>query len=155
MKRKSCFLIGHRDTGTEIYPQLVAEVERHITELGVRDFFVGHYGSFDSMAARAVAQAKTQNSDLCLRLLLPYHPSVKQVELPDGFDSSYFPEGQEGVPPRAAIVRANEHMLRSTDFLICYVKYPSSGARGILDLALKRQKRGLLQVTNLSGWLPD
>lgn len=48
---KSCFFIGHRDSDTEIYPSLLAEVERHVTEYGVTDFFVGHYGRFDRMAA--------------------------------------------------------------------------------------------------------
>ena len=49
---KSCFFIGHRDSDTEIYPSLLAEVERHVTEYGVTDFFVGHYGRFDRMAAQ-------------------------------------------------------------------------------------------------------
>lgn len=155
MKRKSCFLIGHRDTGEEIYPLLAAEVERHITEFGVQDFFVGHYGAFDSMAGRAVIQAKRRHPDICLMMLLPYHPSVRKVELPSGFDGTFFPEGQESVPARAAIVRANTYMLQTTDHLICYVRYPSSGSREILELALKRQRKGLMRVTNLSGWLPE
>ena len=54
----TCFFIGHHDTGAEIYPVLLAEVERHIVECGVTDFFVGHYGSFDRMAAQAVKEAK-------------------------------------------------------------------------------------------------
>ena len=48
---KSCFFIGHRDANVNIYPSLLSEVERHVTEYGVTDFFVGHYGSFDRMAA--------------------------------------------------------------------------------------------------------
>lgn len=56
---KSCFFIGHRDADAEIYPFLLTEVERHVTEHGVSDFFVGHYGSFDRMAAQAVKEIKS------------------------------------------------------------------------------------------------
>jgi len=58
---KSCFFIGHRDANAEIYPNLLAEVERHVTEYCVTDFFVGHYGSFDRMAAQAVKEVKKVN----------------------------------------------------------------------------------------------
>ena len=33
--KKTCFFIGHRDAPDTIYPALLAEVERHITEFGV------------------------------------------------------------------------------------------------------------------------
>ena len=47
---KSCFFIGHHDTGAGIYPMLLAEVERHIRQYNVTEFFVGHYGRFDSLS---------------------------------------------------------------------------------------------------------
>ena len=76
---KTCFFIGHRDTPDTIYPALLAEVERHITELGVGEFIVGHYGRFDSLAARAVKEAKVRHPEVELALLLPYHPAKKSV----------------------------------------------------------------------------
>lgn len=155
MARQSCFFIGHRDAGAGVYPLLQREVERHISELGVHDFFVGHYGAFDSMAARVVIEAKERHPDVRLTMLLPYHPAVRPVKIPSGFDGSYYPEGQETVPRRLAIVRANAHMIRTTDYLIAYVTHPSSGSREVLESALKRQKRGLITVTNLSGWDPE
>ena len=155
MQSKTCFFIGHRDTGSEIYPLLAAEVERHIVEYSVTDFVVGHYGSFDSMVARAVIEAKKRHSKVHLTMLLSYHPAVRPVEIPEGFDGSYFPEGQETVPKRLAIMRANEHMIRNSNYLICFVKHPSAGSREIMEMALKRQKRGLIRVTNLSGLYPE
>ena len=50
----TCFFIGHRETSERVLPALIQEVERHITEYGVTDFVVGHYGRFDTLAARAV-----------------------------------------------------------------------------------------------------
>ncbi|MGO5116663.1 hypothetical protein ACTQ33_17030 [Candidatus Avoscillospira sp. LCP25S3_F1] len=55
---KKCFFIGHRDAPSTIFPILLETVERHITEYGIREFFVGRYGQFDSMAANAVIAAK-------------------------------------------------------------------------------------------------
>lgn len=150
MDQRSCFLIGHRDTGSHIYPLLQAEVERHIVELGVTEFYVGHYGAFDSMAARAVIEAKKRHPAVRLTMVLPYHPALRPAVLPAGFDCSYFPEELVCVPPGKAILRANAHMVRSCDFLICYVCWPSNGARAALDLALRLQKHGLIRVTNLA-----
>ena len=143
---KSCFLIGHRDSGAEIYPRLRREVERHAEQYGVEEFLVGHYGAFDAMAARAVLETKARRSGLRLTLLLPYHLALRPVALPPGFDGSYFPEGQERVPARAAIVRANEYAMRHCDYLLCYVTHPGSGARDLLEKALRREKKGLLRL---------
>ena len=87
-----------------------------------------------------------------LNMLLPYHPANRKIKIGKDFDGTYFPEGQEKVPPRLAIIRANEYMVRTVDYLIAYVSHPTSASREIVELALKRQKRGLIQVTNLSGW---
>lgn len=59
---RSCFFIGHREAGAELLPLLAEAVERHITEYGVTDFYVGHYGSFDGMAAHAVKEARGSTS---------------------------------------------------------------------------------------------
>lgn len=66
------------------------------------------------------------------------------------FYESCFPERQEKVPARAAILRANEYMIQKVDFLICYVSHPSSGSRTIMEKAMSRKKRGKIQVTNIA-----
>lgn len=50
---------------------------------------------------------------------------------------------------------AKEWFLRSAQAGNDYVSHPSQGSRELLEYALKRQKRGLIQVTNLSGWYPE
>ena len=59
----TCFFIGHRDTPDSILPSLSAAIEKRITEDGVDQFVVGHYGKFDSLAAQAVRKAKNQHPD--------------------------------------------------------------------------------------------
>lgn len=96
-----CFLMGHSDTPNEVLPYLSAEIERHITELGVTEFLVGSHGCFDALAAKALADAKKRHLQVTLTLLLAYHPGERPVKLPDGFDGSFYssdtfpPPGQQ------------------------------------------------------------
>lgn len=151
---KTCFFIGHRETPDAVLPSLTQEVERHINEYGVTDFVVGHYGHFDALAAQTVIDAKKRHPSVTLTLLLPYHPAERPIPTPEGFNRTLYPEGMECVPRRLAIVRANRWMLCNSDYLIAYVRHPSNGSREVLEEALKRQKRGLMRVTNLTGWCP-
>lgn len=64
--RYSCFFIGHRDAKASLRPALDAAVEQHITEYGVTDFVVGHYGAFDALAAGAVKAAKKRHPEVTL-----------------------------------------------------------------------------------------
>lgn len=151
---KTCFFIGHRETGERILPALAQEIERHVTEYGVTEFVVGHYGGFDRLAASAVREAKKRHPEITLTLLLPYHPHDQFIPVPEGFDGTFYPPGMETVPKRAAIVRANRYMLEHSSCLIAYVSHPSSGSREVLEAALRRQKHGLIHMTNLAGWYP-
>lgn len=152
MVKRVCFFIGHRDAPDSLMPLLIETVERHITEYGVADFYVGGFGRFDTLASKAVQAAKKRHPAVTLTRLLPYHPFDRPIPTPEGFDGTFYPPGMEYVPKRAAIVRANRYMVDNSDFLIAYVAHPSGGSRKILDWALKRQRRGLIHVTNLTGW---
>ena len=70
MKRGVCFFIGHRECGQELYPALCAAVEQHIVEWGAAEFWVGNYGGFDRLAARALLAAKQRRPEIKLYLLL-------------------------------------------------------------------------------------
>lgn len=139
MEKKRCFFIGHRDTPETVKPALQAAVEQHIVEYGVTEFLVGRYGAFDRMAAECVISAKKQHPQVLLTLLLPYHPGERKVTLPVGFDGSLYPPGQENVPRRVAIVRANHYAVNISDYLIAYVKYPGSNAKNILDYGKEKK----------------
>lgn len=146
---RSCFFIGHRETSSDILPALKEAVERHIVEYGVTSFFVGNYGGFDRMAAKVLIEAKNRHSEITLSLLLPYHPAERQVEIPAGFDNTFYPPGMETVPRKFAIPRANRYMVDQSDYLIAYVWHPASNARELLSYARKREQRGLIRITEL------
>lgn len=136
----SCFFIGHRDAGGSVFPQLSAAVEQHIAEYAVTEFFVGHYGQFDALAARAVKDAKKRHPEVTLTLLLPYHPFDHPIQTPKGFDGTFYPPGMETVPKKVAIVQANRYMVDTCDFLIAYVWHPASNALELTEYAQKKRK---------------
>lgn len=140
MRAKTCFFIGHRDTPNDIYPILLAEVERHIDKLEVGEFIVGHYGRFDRLAARAVKAIKIYHPEVELTLLLPYHPAKQLISKPEGFDSLFYPPGMERVPYKAAIVKANRYVIDHVDYLIAYAWQPGSNARKLVEYAQKKGK---------------
>ena len=146
---KSCFFIGHREASSEILPALRNAVEQHVVEYGVMEFIVGHYGGFDRLAARAVIDAKAQHPEITLSMLIPYHPAERPVELPLGFDSTFYPPGMEKVPRRLAIIRANRYVVDHADYLIAYVWHPGSNARELVDYARKHEVKQLIGVTIL------
>lgn len=146
---KSCFFIRHREASSEILPALREAVEQHIVEYGVTEFIVGHYGGFDRMAAKAVIAAKEQHPEIMLSMLIPYHPTEQPVELPSGFDNTFYPPGMEKDPRRLAIVRANRYMIDHVDYLIAYAWHPASNTWNLLEYARKREQKNLLVITLL------
>lgn len=151
MDKKRCFLIGHHDTPESIYPALQREIERHITELCVTEFIVGHYGNFDRMAARALASAKQAHPEISLWLLLPYHPAEQKVEVPEGFNGSYYPEGMESAPRRVAIVKANRYVLENVEYLIAYVTHRFGNVWNLIDYAENRRRNNRLEICILGS----
>ena len=148
---KSCFFIGHREADERLLPILTAAIERLITEEQVLFFYVGRYGGFDRIAATAIKHLKLHHPDITLMLVLPYHPGERIIETPYGFDGTYYPEGLEKVPRRYAIVRANEIMVKQSDWLISYVRHGASNSRRILEYA---QKQGTACI-NINDLLED
>lgn len=147
MEHKICFFIGHRDAPDELRPLLAEAVERHISEYGVVEFIVGHYGLLDAMAASAVRAAKQQHPEISLVLLLPYYPFPYET---DGFDATFYPPDMESVPKPFAIIRANEYMIRSADYLICYDRGQIGKTRDFMELARHRERKGLIHIENLA-----
>ena len=142
----TCFFIGHRETSDSIFPALLQAVKRHITEYGVTEFVVGHYGNFDRLAARAVLHAERAPPAGDALSASPLSSRRPATPVPEGFDGTFYPPGMERVPKRAAIVRANRYMADHCDFLIAYAWHPASNARELVDYA---QARGTVQVDNL------
>ena len=147
---KSCFFLGHREADERLLPRLELIIERLIQEDCVRYFFVGGYGGFDRLAAAAVKRAKQKYPDITRMLVLPYHPAERPTEAPNGFDGTYHPEGLENTPRRYAIVRTNQILVDTCDWLVCFVRHGASNSRNLLEYARRREEKGLIQIINIA-----
>ena len=147
---KSCFFIGHREADERMLPSLELVVDRLITEENVRYFYVGGYGGFDRIATAAVKRTKQKYPDITLMLVLPYHPAERPTEAPNGFDGTYHPEGLENTPRRYAIVRTNQILVDTCDWLVCFVRHGASNSRNLLEYARRREEKGLIQIINIA-----
>ena len=146
VSRKSCFFIGHREADERLIPRLELEIDQLIRSENVRYFYVGGYGSFDQIAASAVKRAKKKYPDITLMLVLPYHPAERPIEAPPGYDGTYYPEGVEKTPRPFAIVKANQLMVDTCDWLVCYVRHGASNSRNLLEYAQRREKQALFKL---------
>lgn len=147
---KLCFLFGHSIIPEGLQRLIEEAAWRHYRDHGIRQFYVGYHGRFDQTAITALRNLKGRCPDITLMLVTPYHPSAQKVFLPEGFDSTYYPEGMETVPPRFAIVRANRFMVQMADSVICYVQHPGN-SRALLEQARKRQQKQGIPVENLAA----
>ena len=120
MSDNSCFFIGHADAPSSIVPSLEKAIERHIVHLGVHEFFFGSHGNYDWLVLHALLRMKAQYPFIRLILVAPYHPALHNIQIPDGIDELYYPFDKP-VPPRYAIARANQSMIRACSHLIAYV----------------------------------
>ena len=152
---KSCFFIGHRDSPESLLAHLTILLERLIVEENVGHFYVGQYGNFDRMAALAVKQLKKQYPYITLNLVIPYHPAERPISAPPGFDGTYYPWEDEKIPKRLAIIKTNQHMVDTCDYLITYAFHFHGGTGQIVEYARKRESKGLIQITNLAQNKPS
>lgn len=143
----TCFFIGHHDAGNELLPVLKDAIERHITEYSVIEFCVGHYGNFDRMAARLLTEAKVNHPEISIQLLTPYHPFERPLDVPDGFDGTFYPPGMESTPRQYAISKANRYMIQNSTHLIAYACFTASNTRKFVEYAQARERKGLIKIT--------
>ena len=124
-------------------------IDQLITEESVHYFYVGGYDGFDRVSAAAVKRTKQKYPDITLMLVLPYHPAERPTEVPAGFDGTYHPEGLENTPRRYAIVRTNQIMVDTCDWVVCFARHGASNSRNLLEYARRQEEKGLIQIINV------
>ena len=136
---------GHSDApySEELKAWLCETIERLIAQ-GADKFYLGGYGSFDSMAASAVWNLKKKYPHICSVLVIPYLD--KQVDS-SRYDYTTYPP-LESVPRRYAITHRNRWMVDNADAIVAYVRHGWGGAAQTLERA---KKKGLLII----NWQPN
>ena len=149
---KICCFSGHGKISytDDVYEKLLNFIENLIINENVSEFWVGNYGSFDALCARAVRALKQKHLLITLNLIIPYVTSsmnkYKQQYQKD-YDNILIADISEKTPKRFQILKCNEYMVDNSDFMICYVAYSFGGAGKVLEYA---QRKKDIKIFNLS-----
>ena len=132
MKNICCFA-GHSQIfcADDLYNKLVILIEKMITEEKVSEFWVGNYGEFDSLSAKAVRSLKNEHPDVRLILIIPYLTSdinENKEQYYEKYDSILIADNPDNTPHRYKIIKRNEYMVKNSDFIICFVRHSWGGA---------------------------
>jgi len=107
--------------------------------------YLGGYGDFDEICARACRELKQEYSGIEVVYVTPYislseQAKIKEMQAYGLYDSSIYPP-IENAPPRFAILKRNEWMITSADLIIAYVTHSYGGAYKSLQVARRRKKK--------------
>ena len=138
----ACTFLGHRECYGLSDKVLYGAVEALIGQ-GVKTFYVGHQGGFDSMAYGCLKRLQKKYTQIRICVVLAYIPANKETYF-DMSDTMY-PE-IEG-HPKFAIERRNRWMLENSQCCICYITHTWGGAYKFVCMA----KRRGLTVINLGS----
>ena len=148
---KICTFAGHGDYtyGKDTYQKMISCIKQLICEKNISEFWVGSYGSFDSLAIITVSDLKEIYPHIKLRLVVPYMTSFiikHKAKCEEMFDEVIIPDICEKIPKCAYIPLCNQYMVDKSDVLICFVKKESGGALKTFQYALKKNK----EIINLA-----
>lgn len=128
-------------------------IEKLITENGVNEFWMGNYGSFDSISASTVYDLKNKYNDIKLCLVIPY--LTKKItdyrELYTKFDEIIMADIPQNTPKRFYIVKCNEYMINKSDYLIAFVNHGWGGAARTFNYALKKKNKQKIEIYNIGN----
>lgn len=146
MEHRICCFAGHGQLsyGEDVYEKLIEVLKRLVTDENVTEFFVGNYGSFDSLCAKAVRHIKEEFPHINLTLVIPY--LTKEIEnnkdyFNSAFDSILVADMTENTPKAIKILKCNEYMVRKSEFVVAYVKYSFGGAYKAIEFAQRKGKK--------------
>lgn len=152
MNKRCCFAghskLYHTD---EIYNNLVNLIEKLVIEEDVSEFWVGNYGNFDSLSAKAVRYLKEKYPNIQLNLVIPYLTSgineYKEIYYKN-YDHILMADLPERTPKKFQILKCNEYMVDNSNFIVCYVQYSWGGAAKTLEYAQKRKNIKIINLAN-------
>jgi len=129
---------GHKDGywNTDVDDRLLNVIRSLINE-GANVFYLGGYGNFDSLAAKAVYALKQEFPNIQSIIVLPYLDRQFNEDL---YDESLYPP-LEDVPLRFAISKRNEWMVEQADVIVSGVTHDWGGAYSTLKFAKGKKKR--------------
>ena len=131
----TCTFFGHRNAPENIKDKLKQTITTLIENEQVTKFLVGNNGMFDMLVRQTLAEL-SDIYPITYLVVLSTLPKDDQAT-PD----SLLPENFEKFPPKFAIDKRNEYMLRKSDFVVCYTSHYLGGAGKFTEKAIKQNKK--------------
>ncbi len=135
----SCTFIGHRDCSKDIKENLFLEIENLIINHNVNIFYVGTQGGFDRLVYECLCELE-ERYKIKVVVVLAYLNREDELTYYDT-KKTIFPDCLAKTPPRFAISKRNDYMLKNTDFLICNLENRCSNTYERVLKAIKRNKK--------------
>lgn len=150
--RKICCFAGHSRLYDEgIYEKLVSVIENLIVIENINEFWVGNYGAFDKLCAKAVRYLQNRYSNIRLNLVLPYltaEINEYKAQYYKEYDNILIADIPEKTPRGLKIIKSNHYMVQKSTVIVCYVKHRFGGAAKTLEYA---EKKGNIKIVNLGN----
>ena len=145
----ACTFIGHRSCPKNIKEKLFLEIENLIINKNVDTFFVGTHGSFDKYVYETLSELEKKYK-IEIKVVLSYL-NIKKDSTYYDTEKTIFPDCLAKTPPRFAISKSNNYMLKNSNYLISYLNSPFSNTITFVEEAIKQK----LLIINLGSFSID
>ena len=120
-----------------------------IVNKNVDTFFVGTHGSFDRYVYETLSELEKEYK-IKIIVVLSYLNQKSENKYYDT-KKTIFPDCLTKTPPRFAINKSNNYMLKNSNYLISYLNSSFSNTFTFVEAAIKQK----LVITNLGSFLID
>ena len=149
-ERRICCFAGHSKVANIdfVYSKLLQILENLIIKENVTNFQVGNYGTFDKLAEKALNKLK-EKYDIKIELVIPYlkkEINENKEEYYKNYDNIVMAEIPLSTPQKLKIIKCNEYMIKSCNYLICYIEHSWGGASKTLDFAKKKKNIKIINI---------
>ena len=133
----SCTFFGHRDAPKKIESDLYFVLNELVKKHNVDSFYVGNNGNFDHIVRQQLAVLKRNYPHINYSVVLSHIPTRKDGQ---DYENTIYPDGLEKTPPKYAVCKRNEWMLKKSDYVVTYVVYSFGGAFKYKNMAERKNK---------------
>lgn len=146
---KTCSFFGHSHLygQSEEVAQQLRQIITNLIAQGVDTFYVGNHGEFDLLSSRVSCDLKTLYPDVQVVVVLCYPNELQYLRCQ--FTDFLMPPEIEAVPKRACIVKRNQWVIDSSDYIVSYIKYKMGGAYEAIQYAEKHHKK-IIEISALT-----
>ena len=139
--------IGHAIVAerTKVEARLKEAIKASIIDQDSVSCYVGQHGDFDEICASVCSLLKKEFPSIKIIYVMPYlslheQAKVREMQRLKLCDSSIYPP-IEKAPPRFAISKRNDWMVKSASLVIAYVNHRHGGAYRALKTAQSNKKK--------------